>query len=80
MNFWKNCDLNYQSLTQLSDRELITLVNGMNRKAIIEWLTWNDPNGIYQDDQSLSELGNIMSRDEGIEILLRQVIENRVIS
>ena len=52
----------------------------MDRNDIIEWLAWNDPNGIYHDEQSMKELGNIMTRDEGLEILIRQVEENRVIS
>ena len=41
-------------------------------------LAWNDPNGNYCDEHSLKELGNIMSRAEGLEILLREVEENRV--
>jgi len=78
MGFWKNSGYNYQSLTEISEGNLILLVNAMSREDLIEWLNWNDPNGIYQDEQSLKELGNVMSREEGIEILLRQVEENRV--
>ena len=79
MEFWKNLNYDYQYLTTLSPENLILLVNGMNREDIIEWLSWNDPNGIYDDSQSMKELGNIMTRSEGIEILLRQVEENSVI-
>jgi len=78
MSFWKNSDYNYQSLTALSEEKLIVLSIAMSRDDIIEWLAWNDPNGIYHDEQSLKELGNVMSRSEGLEILLRQVEENRV--
>ncbi|MBB3056814.1 hypothetical protein [Mucilaginibacter gotjawali] len=66
-----------ESLTSISEEQLIALVNGMSRNDIIDWLSWNDSNGIYNDEQSLKELGNIMTREEGIEILLRQVEENR---
>jgi hypothetical protein len=78
MSFWKNFGYTYQSFVELSDERLILLVNAMTREDLIEWLSWNDPNGIYQDEQSLKELGNVMSREEGIEILLRQIEENRV--
>lgn len=78
MNFWKNSGYKYQTLTEITESKLILLVNAMSREDLIEWLSWNDPNGIYQDQQSLKELGNVMSRDEGMEILLRQVEENRI--
>lgn len=78
MNFWKNYGYKYQTLTEITESKLILLVNAMSREDLIEWLSWNDPNGIYQDQQSLKELGNVMSRDEGMEILLRQVEENRI--
>jgi hypothetical protein len=80
MSFWKNSGYDYQSLTALSEEKLVLLANAMRREDIIEWLAWNDPNGIYYDEQSLKELGNTMSRSEGLEILLRQVEENRVIN
>lgn len=78
MNFWKNSGYKYQTLTEITEAKLILLVNAMSREDLIEWLSWNDPNGIYQDQQSLKELGNVMSREEGMEILLRQVEENRI--
>lgn len=75
MSIWNN--FNRELLTSLSEERLLILVNGMSRNDIIEWLSWNDPNGIYNDEQSLKELGNVMTKKEGIEILLRQVEENR---
>jgi hypothetical protein len=33
----------------LSEDRLLTLVNGMHRQDIIEWLSWNEPNGIYNN-------------------------------
>jgi hypothetical protein len=79
MGFWETSGFNFHSFTDLPEEKLIVLINAMTRKDIIKWLAWNDPNGIYQDEQSLKELGNMMTRDEGIEILLRQIEENRVI-
>jgi hypothetical protein len=75
MSIWN--DIDRKSLTSLSEDRLITLVNAMSRIDIIDWLSWNDPNGIYKDEQSIKELGNIMSKDEGLEILLRQIEENK---
>ena len=79
MGFWKNSDYNYQSLTAVSEENLLLLINAMSREDIIEWLAWNDHNGIYRDEQSLKEFGNTMSKEEGIEILLRHVEDNRVL-
>jgi hypothetical protein len=67
-------------LRQLLRRhKLLLLVNAMTREDIQEWLIWNDPNGLYSVKQSLKELSNVMKRDEGLEIMLRQVEENRVL-
>jgi hypothetical protein len=79
MSFWKNSGYKYESLTEIPHDNLILLINAMTREDIIDWLSWNDPNGIYCDQQSLKELGNIMTREEGMEILLKQVEDNRVI-
>lgn len=77
MSFWRTSGLQYQDLNNLDTDKLLLLVNSMNRCDLIDWLSWNDPNGIYRDDQSLKELGNVMSREEGVEILLRQILENK---
>jgi len=79
MSFWKQNNYSYHSVVEIEENELIMLLNGLNREDMIEWLMWNDPNGIYSDEQSLKEFGNIMSREEGLEIMLRQAEENRVI-
>ncbi|HTI58979.1 hypothetical protein [Mucilaginibacter sp.] len=78
MGFWETSGFNYHTFADLPERKLIVLINAMTREDIIEWLIWNDPNGIYHDEHSLKELGNILTRSEGIEILLRQIEENRV--
>ncbi len=78
MSFWSKNYFDYHFLGSLSKQGLIQIVNSMSRTDIIEWLTWNDPNGIYTDELSYKELGNLMSREEGMEILIRQIEENRV--
>lgn len=79
MSFWKKTGYPYIKIVEIAEPELILLINGLSREDIIEWLMWNDPNGIYSDEQSFKELGNIMSREESIEILLRQAEENKII-
>lgn len=80
MSFWKKTGYPYQSVTEISQTALLQLVNALSRTDIIEWLMWNDPNGIYSDERSLKEFGAIMIREEGLEIMLRQAEENRVIN
>jgi len=78
MSFWKNSSYSFADFAEIPLDNLLLLIPAMTRQDIVCWLAWNDPNGIYQDNQSLKELGNIMTRDEGIEIMLRQIEENSV--
>jgi hypothetical protein len=80
MSFWKKSDYTYQSVVEINEAGLMILLNALTREDIIEWLMWNDPNGIYCDELSLKELGNIMSREEGLEIMFRQAEENRIVN
>lgn len=60
----------------MNEVELRTELKNWSRKDLIEWLTWNDPNGIYNDEQSMDELGNILTYEEGVEIMINQIIQN----
>jgi hypothetical protein len=55
--------------------DLINELSLWKREDLINWLKWNDPNGVYEDTQSINEFNNIMSKEEGIEIIYRQIIE-----
>lgn len=57
----------------ISKKELREELKKWDRQDLINWLKWNDPNGIYDDKQSLAELGNIMTYEEGIEIMISQI-------
>lgn len=59
----------------LNEEQLREELNRWNRVDLINWLKWNDPNGIYEDKQSMEELGNIMTFNEGIEIIMNQIIQ-----
>lgn len=80
MNFWKNSGYSYANFAELPLEKVVLLIPAMSRDDIINWLSWNDRNGIYRDEQSLKELGNVMSRDEGIEIMIRQIEDGRAIT
>jgi len=77
MEFWTKSGYTYQKFADLPWDKIILLLNIISREDIIEWLTWNDHNGIYDDERSLKELGNIMSLEEGVEIMLRHIEENK---
>ena len=50
-----------------------TTMPSLTREELISWLIWNDPNGVYRDEQSLQEFGQIITKDEALEIALRQI-------
>lgn len=47
-------DWRYQ-LTELIDEELLEQVNAMSRTELIEWLAWNDRNGLFLDEDAIAE-------------------------
>ena len=65
----------YYKLMELKGEALETELNSWSRLQLIEWLCWNDRNGVYRDDQSLQEFDNILGKEEAIEIITRQITE-----
>lgn len=65
----------YYKLMDLKGDALETELNSWSRLELIEWLCWNDPNGVYRDKQSLQEFDNILSKEEAIEIITRQITQ-----
>ena len=65
----------YYKLMELKGEALETELNSWSRLDLIEWLSWNDRNGVYRDDESLQEYGNTVSKEEAIEIITRQITE-----
>jgi hypothetical protein len=59
----------------LSKEKLQVELNSWSRFDLINWLAWNDRNGIYKDEDSLFEMGNILGKAEAIEIITRQILE-----
>ncbi|BAU51884.1 hypothetical protein [Mucilaginibacter gotjawali] len=78
-SYWKEYDVLYMTAVEIEAVELLLLISRLERWDIIEWLMWNDPNGIYSDESSLREFGAVMTKEDGTEIMLRQAEENRVV-
>jgi hypothetical protein len=65
----------YYKLMELRGDTLLSELNSWSRLDLIEWLCWNDRNGVYRDTESLQEFGNTVSKEEAIEIITRQITE-----
>jgi hypothetical protein len=66
----------FYKLMDLRGDALENELNSWTRLDLIEWLCWNDRNGVYKDEQSLQEFGNTVSKEEAIEIITRQISES----
>ncbi|MBT0812966.1 hypothetical protein KIH41_16890 [Litoribacter ruber] len=67
----------YRFYIDLPKDILVDEVNKLSREELIDWLSWNDPNGVYNDEDSMDEFGNVMSLEEGREIMVRQISEGQ---
>lgn len=65
----------YYKLMELRADVLKNELDSWSRLDLIEWLCWNDRNGVYRDEDSLNEFGNTVSKEEAIEIISRQISE-----
>lgn len=65
----------YYKLMELRGDALQLKLNSWSRNELITWLKWNDPNGVYRDEDSLREFDNILSKPQAIEIITRQITE-----
>lgn len=65
----------YYKLMDLRENKLQNELNTWSREDLITWLSWNDRNGVYTDEDSLQEFDNILGKKEAIEIITRQIME-----
>lgn len=65
----------YYKLMELKDENLRTELDSWSREDLINWLCWNDKNGVYRDVDSLREFDNILGKDDAIAIIIRQISE-----
>jgi hypothetical protein len=66
----------YYKLMELHGDLLQSELDSWSREDLIEWLSWNDRNGVYKDEDSLREFDNILSKEEAIEIITKQITES----
>ena len=65
----------YYRIMELRGDELNNKLNSWTRLELIDWLGWNDRNGVYSDEDSLREFGDILTRERAIEIITEMIIE-----
>lgn len=65
----------YYKIMNLKNSELQSELITWPREELIEWLCWNDSNGVYRDVDSLREFDNILEKEEAIKIIRRQITE-----
>jgi hypothetical protein len=58
-----------ESMRNVTKEDLKT----MSREELIAWLQWSDRNGVYSDEDSELEGRDPVSREEALEIALRQI-------
>ena len=66
----------FYKIMEIGIEELKTELQSWERIELIEWLRWNDKNGVYDDEQSLREFGLILQKDEAIKIIINQIHSN----
>ena len=65
----------YYTIMNLKGDELLKELDTWSRLNLIDWLSWNDRNGVYRDEDSLREFDQIISREEALEIMIRQITQ-----
>lgn len=65
----------YYKLMELRGNELQAELNNWSREDLIIWLSWNDRNGVYSDEDAMREFNNILAKKEAIEIITRQIMK-----
>lgn len=65
----------YYRIMELRGDELNNKLNSWSRLELIDWLCWNDRNGVYSDEDSLREFGDILTRGRAIEIITEMINE-----
>lgn len=66
----------YYRIMELKGDELNEKLNTWSRADLIDWLCWNDRIGVYTDEDSLREFGNILSKERAIEIITEMINES----
>jgi hypothetical protein len=71
--------LTFYSIMDATDEVLNNFFNDATREELIEWLSWNDGNGVYNDEDHMNEFDCIMTKYDAIENMKNQILPNRVL-
>jgi hypothetical protein len=66
----------FYEIMNLQRDELSATLQTWTRTELIEWLCWNDRNGVYKDKETMQEFGYIVSKEEAMEIITRQILQD----
>lgn len=66
----------YYQVMEVKDEKLQIELESWSRKKLINWLCWNDRNGVYNDEDSLREFDNILGKKEAIQIITKQLAQD----
>lgn len=72
MNIEVNLHPNYRICT-MSPVEIIEELLTWSRDEMIAWLCWIDPLGIYTDKEMIIEYGDILWRNQAVELILYKI-------
>ena len=65
----------YYRIMELRGEKLYEKLDSWSRLELIDWLCWNDRNGVYIDEDSLREFGNVLTKERAIEIITSMITE-----
>lgn len=65
----------YYRIMELRGEELHEKLHSWSRLELIDWLCWNDRNGVYTDEDSLREFGDVLTKQRAIEIITDMITE-----
>lgn len=65
----------YYRIMELKGEELSAKLHSWSRLELIEWLCWNDRNGVYTDEDSFREFGETLTKERAIGIITDMINE-----
>lgn len=71
--YLRDTDWRYQ-IMKLSDSDLESELSTWSREKMIEWLDWNDPNGIWTDEDAKNENVPMLTRDKAKDYIVRFIL------
>ena len=77
MDTFNKYGLTFYGIMDAPDEILNKFFEDATRDELILWLSWNDKNGVYKDEDHQNEFDCIMTKEDGIENMKNQILPNR---